>query len=261
MAEQLAFDQFRRDGRAVHLDERSRGAGASGVEAARHQLLARAVFARDQYARLRRGDAVDQPADAVDLGRVADDRLGLRGTCAAAAAHTRRCRRGGGRRDSGRVLDRPLNGLQQVVHVDGLGEEILRSVADGPHGRVDRRLGRKGDEGYAGIRNFACRVGEDHVEGNLRAHVRRLLFVFGGLGRETFVFEPLAQRVSHTFYLKKIIYFCPKVKVFRAVGRIRQDRTARAESSSKRLDKVYREGPAGGSGGPNGTVCGTETAI
>ena len=63
------------------------------------------------------------------------------------------------------------------------------------------------------------------------------------------------------FFLIPTIHFCPKVKVFRAVGRIRQDRTARAESSSKRLDKVYREGPAGGSGGPNGTVCGPETAI
>ena len=49
VAEELAFDQLGRDGRAVHLDERRPGPRALRVEPPRHELLARAVLSGDQH--------------------------------------------------------------------------------------------------------------------------------------------------------------------------------------------------------------------
>ena len=89
--------------------------------------------------------------------------------------------------------------LQQAVHVDGLGEVILRTVAYGFDRRVDRRFRRKNDERDSGVGNLAAPVRKDDVERYFLAHRRCSLLIFGGFGREAFEFETLAERVSHTF--------------------------------------------------------------
>ena len=195
VAEQFALDQFGGDGRAVDLDERGRRADALGVQPAGHKLLSRAVFARDQHPGLARGHLVDQLADVFDLGRDADDPLGLGGV-RPAAAHGR----GGRGRLRGRgIVDGAVQRLQQPVHVDGFCEEILRSVAHGLDRRVDRRVGREGYERDACIRNLALRVGQNHVERNPLAQCRGRSLVLDGFGREPFILQPLAQNVSHAF--------------------------------------------------------------
>ena len=157
--------------------------------------LSRAVFARDQHPGLARGHLVDQLADVFDLGRDADDPLGLGGV-RPAAAHGR----GGRGRLRGRgIVDGAVQRLQQPVHVDGFCEEILRSVAHGLDRRVDRRVGREGYERDACIRNLALRVGQNHVERNPLAQCRGRSLVLDGFGREPFILQPLAQNVSHAF--------------------------------------------------------------
>lgn len=56
VAEQFTFNQFRRDGRTVHLDVRHRASGTLLVETPRNQLLARTVGADDQHTGVSRGD-------------------------------------------------------------------------------------------------------------------------------------------------------------------------------------------------------------
>ena len=169
---------------------------ALGVEPAGHQLLARAVLAGDEHPGLARGHLVDQLADVLDLGRDADDVFRLRGMRAAAAAHDgsrggRRCGRG--------ICDGAVDGLQQPVHVDRLGQEVLRSAAHGLHRRVDRGVGRKGYERNAGIGDLASGVRNDQVERNLPAYIRGCRLVLNGFRRKSFIFQPLAQNVSHAF--------------------------------------------------------------
>ena len=165
------------------------------MQPAGYELLSRTVLAGDQHPRLARRHLLDQLADVFDLGRESDDRLGLCGMGPAAAA---RC---GSRRGRGgiRVVDGPVDGLQQTVHVDGFGQKVLRTVAYGLHGRVDRGVGREGNDRNARIGNPEGGVRDDHVEGDLPAQDRRLGLVLGRLGRKTFVFQPLTQDVSHAF--------------------------------------------------------------
>ena len=196
VAEEFALDQLRRDGRTVDLDERGRGTDALGMEPAGHELFARAVFARDQHTGLARGHLVDQPADVFDFGRDADDLFRLRGVCAAAAPCGSLLR---GRLRGRGIVDGTVQRLQQPVHVDGLGEEILRAVAYGLERGIDRGVGREGYERYACIRDFTFRIGQDHVERNLFTQHRGRSLVLDGFRRKTFVLQPFAQNVSHTF--------------------------------------------------------------
>ena len=164
------------------------------MQPARHKLLARSVFTRDQYAGLAGGDLVDELADVFDLGRNADNPSGLCRACSAAAF--RSCRRGC---RGGRVVEGLLDRLQQMVHVYGFGEKVLGAVAHGAHGRIDRCVVREGDEGNSPVGNPAGRIGEDHVKGDLFAQFRGLGIVFGRFGGESLVFETFAQNVSHAF--------------------------------------------------------------
>src|SRR5208282_6386170 len=54
MAEELRFDEFFRDSRAIHFDKRVRGARALRVKGASDELLAGAAFAVDQNTAIRR---------------------------------------------------------------------------------------------------------------------------------------------------------------------------------------------------------------
>ena len=116
---------------------------------------------------------------------------------AAAAAHDGS--RGGGRGCGRGICDGAVDGLQQPVHVDRLGQEVLRSAAHGLHRRVDRGVGRKGYERNAGIGDLASGVRNDQVERNLPAYIRGCRLVLNGFRRKSFIFQPLAQNVSHAF--------------------------------------------------------------
>ena len=193
MAEKLAFDKLGGDGGAVDLDKRSGRTGAFGMQPTGHQFLAGAVLAGNQHARVAGRNLVDELPHLPDTFRSADNLLGVHGMGPARAA--RRSGGGFGRR----VVDGAVNRPQQPVHVDGLGKVIAGSAAHRLDRRINGRLGREDDERNARIGDLAARVGENDVERNLTAHLRRCGFVLDRLGRETLVFEPLAQRVSHTF--------------------------------------------------------------
>ncbi len=72
VAEQLALEHPLRDAARVHRDDRPRGAGGTGVDPARHHLLAGAVLARDQHVGVGRGHPLHQPPHGLHGARIAD---------------------------------------------------------------------------------------------------------------------------------------------------------------------------------------------
>jgi hypothetical protein len=127
--EQLALDQLRRDGRAVHLDERPVAARRLAVNRARDELLAGAVLAGDEHARRRGGhlgDAVLQRPQRVRLPHHLEARVD-------ALAQPR-------------VLLGELHVLERVAqqHQDAVGvERLLEDVVGAELGRLDGRLDRR----------------------------------------------------------------------------------------------------------------------
>ena len=131
MAEELAFDEFRGDGRAVHFHIRHHGPLRELVQAAGDEFLAGAVGAGDQDAGVGGGDLVDHVADVphalglahhllpVDL--LLED-LGLG--------------------DEVRLVGGVLDGDEDAVQVQGLADEIEGSLLDAVHGGVDVRVAR-----------------------------------------------------------------------------------------------------------------------
>ncbi len=79
MAEELALEEGVGDRGAVDLHEGFAGALAPGVDRAGHELLAGAVLARDEDARVARCGLLDEGAYVGEGGRAADDGLGLEG--------------------------------------------------------------------------------------------------------------------------------------------------------------------------------------
>jgi hypothetical protein len=78
VAEQLALDEFLRDGRAVHLDEGLLRPLAQVVDRAGHEFLSRAVFSHDEDPGVRRGDDPDHLLQ-IDDGLALADELEGRG--------------------------------------------------------------------------------------------------------------------------------------------------------------------------------------
>src|SRR5205814_6036741 len=65
VAEELGFEQGWRERRAVDGPKRSPGAGALGVDRARHELLARPGLAADQRGAVGAGDSPERDEDLV----------------------------------------------------------------------------------------------------------------------------------------------------------------------------------------------------
>src|SRR6266850_1981154 len=72
VAEELAFDQPRRDGTAVDLDQRTLPAGAQGLDGPRDQLLAGAGIAGDEHGRVRGCDLLDLAKERQQRWAIAD---------------------------------------------------------------------------------------------------------------------------------------------------------------------------------------------
>ena len=76
VAEQLRFDQPRRDRAAVHAYERGTGAPRSLVERARQHLFPAAGLPKDEHRHIGSGDVVDPIHHRTQTGLGADDRVG-----------------------------------------------------------------------------------------------------------------------------------------------------------------------------------------
>jgi len=166
-----------------------------------HELLARAVFARDEHPRIARRHLVDKLPHPLDLSGRTDDGLGMEsGT--AATPDDGRLRGGRGYRSGiglvGRI-DHLMNRGKQPIHVDGLGQVIACTVAHGSHRRIDGTLARQDDERNPRIGNPAGRIGQNEVERYLFAQPRGYARILRRFGREALVLQSLAQDVSHTF--------------------------------------------------------------
>ncbi len=75
MAEEFAFEQVLRDGRAIDRDVGLVDADAVLVDRARDEFLAGAAFAGDENGRAGRRDLADELVDLLHRGRIADDGL------------------------------------------------------------------------------------------------------------------------------------------------------------------------------------------
>ena len=139
VAEQLAFDQVRGDGAAVHGQERFLAAAAQGVDGQGDHVLAGAGLAGDQDAGVGAGHAADQVVDGLHGRRRADQRseapqlAQLASQRSDLALHPQRAGHvGQGHLDAGKV-----DGLRQVV--DG-------APSKGVHRGLDARVSRDQDD-------------------------------------------------------------------------------------------------------------------
>ena len=122
VAEQLGLEQRLRQGGTGDLHERMRVALACPMQRLRHQLLAGARLAGDEDGRVGGGHLPDELEDLHHRLRGADDSLALGGALAELQAQ---------RRDLGAhvgVLEDALQGGEQVVDLEGLGDVVVGAV-------------------------------------------------------------------------------------------------------------------------------------
>ena len=135
VAEELGLEQVLGHRAAVDRDERLILARARAVDRAREQLLARAGLARDQHARVGAGDHSRLLEAGLDRGAARDD-LGAPLVLAG--------------RGQARHLHRALDVLEQLLLVDGLGQEAERAALRRLDGIGNRAVGRQEQHAEAG---------------------------------------------------------------------------------------------------------------
>ena len=172
VAEQLAFEQRRRNGAAVDRHEGTVPPAAERVNGARHDVLAGAALAADQHAGARRRDAADQLEGPPHVGRAADEQaeapggvpLGLQALDFLG--------------ELPRVRDVPEN-RPQAIDVDRLGQVVGDAAAQRFDDRGHRRVA--GDQHHRGRadafdaveQGHAAAVGEVEVEEHHVGHLPR----------------------------------------------------------------------------------------
>ena len=129
VSEQLALDQFARDGGHVDRDERRGPAAAVIVQRAGDQLLPGARLAGDHDRQVRCGEAGDRPVDLLHRDRTADQRQLL----------VLLDRFAGGRQRWGR-RERAADHGEQFLQVERLGQVFERAPLRRLHGRHQRGL-------------------------------------------------------------------------------------------------------------------------
>ena len=130
VAEQLAFDELGRDGRAVQLLERRLGARRGAMDGARDELLAGAALAGDEHARVRPRSAQHALPKLRHGCALADELVEVTG------ARLELARLFLGAQQAERVLEHD----EQAVGRQRLLEEVERAEARRPHGGVDGRV-------------------------------------------------------------------------------------------------------------------------
>ena len=144
VAEQLRLEQRLGNRRAVDRDERSVGARAQRVQRAREQLLAGAALAFEEHGRVGRRRAMQLLRHLPQLRILADD--------------ARRAAPLGELLLQQEVLgqhpplrDRALDHQQQVIGIDGLGEEVHRAFLHRRDRVLDAAVGGHHDDRQLGI--------------------------------------------------------------------------------------------------------------
>ena len=171
VAEQLAFDQFGRNGRTVHFDEGCVVAGTQFVKLARDELFARAIGAGDEHPRIGRCDGANQLDDLADGRRISNDGCGAFGLDFA-------------RQPLGFLLKLALiegvaHGQENAVEVQRLLDEVKGAHLDGLHRCLHGAVAADHDDAaidslfHEGIENFQAvhfghfDVTKDHIKGKL----------------------------------------------------------------------------------------------
>src|SRR5665213_716539 len=124
---ELTLDQLTRNRRAIHLDERLRGAWREPVHRARDELLSRSILASDQHARRRLGDALDLLDERANREGLSDDlvsRLDARTEAAVLLAQNDVLER---------IAQRDLN----AIGVERLLEKVVGAELSGLDGRLN----------------------------------------------------------------------------------------------------------------------------
>ena len=212
-AEQLAFDQFARQGGAVDLDDLALAARAEGVDEVGNHFLAGAALAGDQHGDVAGRDALDGADDLAHGGALEDRRGGAAHGFEGAPQHA--------------GFFGLLPALQRVVHV---GQEFLEielrrfpdEVEGAPFGRLDRPgqrllvVGRAGQNDDLGLRP-ALLDGRQQVESvavgqfdvqqhHVRLFLRERLFqrcLAVSLGDDVVVFECAPEQLAE---VRQVIY-------------------------------------------------------
>ncbi len=137
--EQLALEQRLGHGRAVDGDEGVGRAAALVVEGAGDQVLARPGLAVDEHRRGGVGDPEHEGADVTHRAVLADDRLD--------GVHLReRLAQRSGLVAEARLGERAIEEQDQLVHLERLGEVVVRALADRLDGGVDGAEGGHHDD-------------------------------------------------------------------------------------------------------------------
>src|SRR5262245_21898434 len=184
-AEELALEQLRRQRGAVHLDEGLVASPRELEERPGHELLAGTALTAHEHRDVGVRDLLDDVANLLHLRVVAaeQEELGLRAGLPAQALHLLLERP---------LLERLLEGELELLHLEGLAQEIggaeahrLHDVAglavarehhDGDLGEATLELGQGREPVHAGEHDVEC----DEVRARLAEHLERLLAVRRG---------------------------------------------------------------------------------
>ncbi len=150
VAEQLGLEQGLRNRRAIDGHERARRARTRRVEDARAQFLAGAALALEQHGGVGAGGSFDGRQRLLQRRRGADDAL---------AATTR-----GGLlleepvlAEEAALRERALHEQEEMIGVDGLGQEIKGALLHRRDGVLDAAVRRHHDDGHLGIASLSRR--------------------------------------------------------------------------------------------------------
>jgi hypothetical protein len=133
VAEQFAFQQFRRDRGGIERDERHACARRLPMQRARDQFLAGAGLAGHQHRQRRLRETSDRAEQCAHRGRITDQRIVIE-----------RLRAVGGWR-FGPAAERARRQRHRFVEVERLGQELVRAAAEGAGGASDVGIGRHHD--------------------------------------------------------------------------------------------------------------------
>ena len=130
VTKQLRLEQRIRNGRAVDGDERTVGARAAIVEGAGAQLLAGAAFTFEQHGGVGGGGTINGGHDLAQRRRVAND-VGPTAACGSFLFQQAVVVQ------QASLRERALDEQQEMIRVDGLGQEVQRALLHGRHGILD----------------------------------------------------------------------------------------------------------------------------
>jgi hypothetical protein len=182
--EQRALQQRLRDRGAVDAHERLVATASTGVQRPRHELLAGAALTGHQHGGIGVRHAVELREEILHRRAVAEQLVEARGAGCLLAEHADLLLQRP-------VTERPFEDEREVVHLERLGDEVVRAGADGGDGRVeaaershheDRHVRTVLDETDAQIDAVDLRhvqIREHHVELVVADHRKRSL----GVGR------------------------------------------------------------------------------